>query len=737
MTLGLDGSVEMAEKRESVTASHESLSELKRSPNGRDDGQCNNGHPAPDNSVENEETAVASDGLPNEGEERQTSNKIVEKDTPVSQHPVDGGYAWVVLIAVFFIQFLLIGYTKSLGVIFVEFQSKFGSNASMTSLIVSVTEAVASLGGFLVMGFLMKVLSPRSIALIGCGFFTAGVAGNSLFKQLEYLCLTQGVMYGMATCMIYGPSLYVVTQYFVKRRPLAAAIASCGTSFGGMVFPLLIRRLVDEYSFEGGILLTAGVIMHAFVFSSLLTPIQNYDRRGRKGKSKKPSFSDKIKNRFRGREPESDHTTSEELFPLNKPEILDVSEVTPPLEWSNGKLRLRSEDTETTTEGVSGGQLKRSLSGGDKHFEEAHECQNQSSGTEDVTNAERTLEYNNGNKELVETKMNHDATELITSSAPLIRKTRSSPRLSDTMHSPESTSTPPVRPNTPVALADSEGRPTIDIEGYPDAVYKARRKMSQISSATSIFVSTSNIHVSYADILNLEDRESTARRTPSSDAQPNLLRRALVRCGHSTLVRSASFWALTVFYFCAMVGNAIPQTYIPALAKERGLSDADGAFFLSLLNVLDFPARMSCGIIVNFRLIRPTTACIPPMLVVALVGYMTSFFTSYESFLGMAITYGLCLGIYFAMQSLIVIDVLGIDNFRTAIGFYYLFMGLGGAVSYPIAGTLKDLTGTYSSTYHYLATMNLVAVFQLLVVVPLAKRYDVRRGVLQETDPNK
>lgn len=704
MTLGLDGSVQVTEKQDNVTATHESPGEFKKSLNDKDDGQCD-GHSGLDSVVGVDGTGVVSHELLNDDNGRQASSESVEEDNPVTHHPVDGGYAWVVLIAVFFVQFLLIGYTKSIGIIFVEFQSKFGSNASMTSLIVSVTEAVGSLGSFLVMGFLTKVLSPRSIAMIGCLFFTAGVAGNSLFKQLEYLCLTQGVMYGMATCMIYGPSLFVVTQYFVKRRPLAAAIASCGTSFGGMVFPMLIRRLVDEFSFEGGILLTAGVVMHAFVFSSLLTPIQMYDRTKSGSKAKKSSLVDKIRHRFKGRVAESENNNSEETLPLNKPGSGNIPDDQLSREQSNNNVKLGVEDPQRLD-------------------------------IENMTDDGEKFQNNHDDKQVFETTKNSDGKHIYVKSEAKTRNTLASTGLMDSSQSGAHNSKLSGRSNKAEPGAEGGGRLSIDIEEDPDMLYKARRKMSQISATTSLFVSTSNIHVSYADVIDQGGQGQPTSKS-GSGSHLNVFRRTMIRCGQSTLVRSASFWALTVFYFFAMVGNAIPQTYIPAFAKERGLSDADGAFFLSLLNVLDFPARMCCGIIVNFRLIRPTTACIPPMLVVALVGHLTPLFTSYESILGMVIAYGLCLGIYFAMQSLIVIDVLGIENFRTAIGFYYLFMGLGGAVSYPIAGTLKDVTGTYTSTYHYLATMNLVAVFQLLVVVPLTKRYDVRRGVLQETDPNK
>ena len=52
----------------------------------------------------------------------------------------------------------------------------------------------------------------------------------------------------------------------------------------------------------------------------------------------------------------------------------------------------------------------------------------------------------------------------------------------------------------------------------------------------------------------------------------------------------------------------------------------------------------------------------------------------------MAVLYGLCVGVYFAMQSLLVIEVLGEENYRTAIGGYYLVMGLSGTVAYPVAG---------------------------------------------------
>ena len=64
-------------------------------------------------------------------------------------------------------------------------------------------------------------------------------------KEFWQLLLCQGILTGFACGMNFGPAPAIVSQWFDKRRPLAFAIISIGSSLGGAIFPIIARNLIE------------------------------------------------------------------------------------------------------------------------------------------------------------------------------------------------------------------------------------------------------------------------------------------------------------------------------------------------------------------------------------------------------------------------------------------------------------------------------------------------------------
>ena len=67
---------------------------------------------------------------------------------------------------------------------------------------------------------------------------------TSICKKYWQFLLAQGVLGGIALGMAYAPAVTVIGQYFHKRRALAMGIASSGSSLGGIIFPVMLNRLI-------------------------------------------------------------------------------------------------------------------------------------------------------------------------------------------------------------------------------------------------------------------------------------------------------------------------------------------------------------------------------------------------------------------------------------------------------------------------------------------------------------
>lgn len=74
---------------------------------------------------------------------------------------------------------------------------------------------------------------------------------TSLCTQFYQFLLCQGILLGTACGLIFAPSLSVVGHYFFRRRAMAMAYASTGSTIGGTLFPVVLTRLIPDVDAGG------------------------------------------------------------------------------------------------------------------------------------------------------------------------------------------------------------------------------------------------------------------------------------------------------------------------------------------------------------------------------------------------------------------------------------------------------------------------------------------------------
>lgn len=74
--------------------------------------------------------------------------------------------------------------------------------------------------------------------------YVTSVMLTSICKKYWHFMLVQGVLGGVANGLAYAPAVAVIGQYFRRRRALAMGIASSGSSLGGVIFPIMLGRII-------------------------------------------------------------------------------------------------------------------------------------------------------------------------------------------------------------------------------------------------------------------------------------------------------------------------------------------------------------------------------------------------------------------------------------------------------------------------------------------------------------
>ncbi|WAR19210.1 MOT9-like protein [Mya arenaria] len=169
---------------------------------------------------------AADDVIGVESRDTKSSDEENEDYFPIAP---DGGWGWMVVLAVFGGNLLIDGCAGSFGILYPELRDGFQSSPSLTSLAGSLIVAV----------FL---------------FSRIGLGLNSLSGHV------------------------MVNSYFNKRRGIAGGIVSSGAGFGVFILAPLLQFLVYSYAWRGAVLIFSGVMLHFSVFASLMRPLEDNRR---------------------------------------------------------------------------------------------------------------------------------------------------------------------------------------------------------------------------------------------------------------------------------------------------------------------------------------------------------------------------------------------------------------------------------------------------------------------------
>ncbi|OSQ53381.1 MFS transporter [Marivita geojedonensis] len=161
---------------------------------------------------------------------------------------LDSRYSWTRLLVT-----LLIAVMGNVGmwaiiVVMPEVQEEFGAGRADVSLAYTLTMIGFALGNF----YVGRAVDRFGIttALIACALtLTASYALAALSPSLLILTALQFVI-GFATACSFGPLIADISQWFLKRRGIAVAIAASGNYLSGAIWPLLLGYLADGASWR-------------------------------------------------------------------------------------------------------------------------------------------------------------------------------------------------------------------------------------------------------------------------------------------------------------------------------------------------------------------------------------------------------------------------------------------------------------------------------------------------------
>ncbi|KAI9776708.1 MAG: hypothetical protein M1839_009435 [Geoglossum umbratile] len=226
-------------------------------------------------------------GTPSElasSREVEKGNLAEQGERGVQDDPPDGGLiAWLQVFAGFLLVVNSRGLTNTFGV-YQEYYSREqlrGTNPSTISWIGSIQTFLLMFGGV----FCGRLLDAGHLRVQLCAGITLQFVGTVLTSfATEYwqILIAQGFCVGMGSSFLWLPSVVVIAQYFDSKIMLATGIAATGSSAAGVIYPILVHKLMDQIGYSWAVRVMAFIVLAMNVVCLAIMRLRVPPRRGGK-----------------------------------------------------------------------------------------------------------------------------------------------------------------------------------------------------------------------------------------------------------------------------------------------------------------------------------------------------------------------------------------------------------------------------------------------------------------------
>lgn len=181
----------------------------------------------------------------------------------------DGGYGWVCVVAGFIARFLLSGQTRSFGILLAPLMDAFNSTAALTVWINGIMFSFS----FMFSPFTSVLVNRFGHSKVIClGGFVAGcgLTLSYVVVDLWYLFITYGFLLGIGCGLTFNPVISIIPLYFKKRLSSALGLLAMGSIIGGAAFPYLVEYLLNEFNWNGSLLISGAIIFNVCAMGLLI-----------------------------------------------------------------------------------------------------------------------------------------------------------------------------------------------------------------------------------------------------------------------------------------------------------------------------------------------------------------------------------------------------------------------------------------------------------------------------------
>ncbi|CAN3354389.1 probable transporter Mch4p [Diutina catenulata] len=186
--------------------------------------------------------------------EEKTTDLMYGKELDPNAFPDGGTEAYLVLFGSFCGLFTAFGVSNSAGAIESYVKSHQLKDVDQTSIswVFSLHLAILYFGG-VVFGPLFDKFGARKPLLVGTILSTVGLVLTAQSTRLVHFVLSFGLLTALGCSIMMSPTVGAISHWFLRKRAMAASLATMGGLVAGSVFGAVLPKLYESIGFAWAI----------------------------------------------------------------------------------------------------------------------------------------------------------------------------------------------------------------------------------------------------------------------------------------------------------------------------------------------------------------------------------------------------------------------------------------------------------------------------------------------------
>ncbi|XP_066598707.1 monocarboxylate transporter 12 [Prorops nasuta] len=610
------------------------------------------------------------------------NNEAIEVEMVV---PPDGGWGWVIVAASFMCNLFVDGIIFSFGVFLNNIAEAFQVSKARVALVNSLQT-----GFYLMAGPFVSALANRYgfrlVAISGSVLSCAAFALSYFSTSIEYLYISYGVLGGIGVGLIYVPAVITTGFYFERWRALATGIAVCGSGIGAFVLAPITDLLIKNFGWRETLLFHGGMLLNCAIFGAMFRPLKP-SRIKVKATQENAAIEAKASLMSKGVSTASLHCVQPSrsgIFGTNNnteyPTAAELLGSSPNIVNASKSLHsLHKVYVDQAT-------LERKLSTSEKRLSVPIYPELDIVSNEEIKSIEEENNLLSGDLERLNGKV------------PTIRRHTISGRRLRADSDCSQKSLKITYKKSPVNKDHQRPFYRDDIF-YGGSLNRLPHYRSQQSSV--------GYHMSVTRLPTATD--VAEEESGSCYLCPESVRRILTTMLDLSLLKSPSFVILAISGGLTMMGFYTPFMYLPDRSTMAGIDPSTAMFLVSVIGIGNTIGRVVCGLASS---IPGVDALVVNNTFISIGGLATilsgiSLTEEYQFFY--AASFGLSISVFASLRSIIVVDLVGLENLTNAFGLLLLFQGIAAAVGAPLAGAFMDRTGSYDASFYLSGSLILIS----------------------------